>query len=507
MKKLIKKTLMLLLAGAITAVFGVTVFAEDVPESVVDARDGVVRIVTYDGDEGVGIASGFIIAKENGRCYIISNLHAVLYETRSGLEIAPYVLILNKDIDTDPIEVDTDNIVRIEADGDTELDMVLITVDEKLLKDNIVLPIRGADDLRDGEAIYTLGFPAVADNALANNNLPSSASDVTITDGIISKTGVLFAETEESYNEITVQHTATINGGNSGGPLLDKNGAVIGVNTWYTAAQGPYFSGISDYIIDYANDYDIPITLATGETKRQEESETERAKRTERQEETEEAMEAPIEAYENPASGVNIMSIAIVVLVIIIVVSLIIIIAVVSKPKAAAAAPAAARVRPAAKPTPTPTPAPIPTPPPAPTPVAAPRASFDKPQTDYARDLPAGAAAPIPTPIPAPTPVTVRTITIAGTAGYFRGREFSTQSVLTFGRRATNDIAFPPDTNGVSGDHCEIRVEGSKATVIDKKSSYGTFVNGMKLQPFAPETVIAGDKIRLASEEQEFMVL
>jgi S1-C subfamily serine protease len=65
----------------------------------------------------------------------------------------------------------------------------------------------------------------------------------TVTSGIVSATGRSLRGTHGRLIESVIQHTAPLNPGNSGGPLLDSTGAVIGINTAIIAfAQGIGFS-------------------------------------------------------------------------------------------------------------------------------------------------------------------------------------------------------------------------------------------------------------------------
>jgi S1-C subfamily serine protease len=65
----------------------------------------------------------------------------------------------------------------------------------------------------------------------------------TVTAGIVSATGRSLRGTHGRLIESVIQHTAPLNPGNSGGPLLDSLGAVIGVNTAIIAfAQGIGFA-------------------------------------------------------------------------------------------------------------------------------------------------------------------------------------------------------------------------------------------------------------------------
>jgi S1-C subfamily serine protease len=67
--------------------------------------------------------------------------------------------------------------------------------------------------------------------------------DSTVTAGIVSATGRALRSVDGRLIESVIQHTAPLNPGNSGGPLLDAGGAVIGINTAIIAfAQGIGFA-------------------------------------------------------------------------------------------------------------------------------------------------------------------------------------------------------------------------------------------------------------------------
>jgi S1-C subfamily serine protease len=78
-----------------------------------------------------------------------------------------------------------------------------------------------SDDLRQGATVYAVGFPGSPDDT-------GGASDLSITSGLISRLNAQF----DYYGlQNTIQIDAALNHGNSGGPLVDRFGRVIGVNT------------------------------------------------------------------------------------------------------------------------------------------------------------------------------------------------------------------------------------------------------------------------------------
>lgn len=80
-----------------------------------------------------------------------------------------------------------------------------------------------------GEKVYAIGSPSGLEN--------------TLTEGIVS--GI------REINNITyIQHTAIIEPGSSGGPLINENGQVIGINTWKSNNQDIYFAVPMFYVND-----------------------------------------------------------------------------------------------------------------------------------------------------------------------------------------------------------------------------------------------------------------
>ena len=97
------------------------------------------------------------------------------------------------------------------------------------------LPLLPAETASKGTDVYALGFPGVVDD---NSVEHFGGANLTATNGMISR----FAQLSWAGNTNAILHTATISGGNSGGPLVTKDGAVIGINTY----------GFGEHSIDYS---------------------------------------------------------------------------------------------------------------------------------------------------------------------------------------------------------------------------------------------------------------
>jgi len=103
--------------------------------------------------------------------------------------------------------------------ADENLDLAIIKINAKGLN---YLSLGDSNNINIGEEVYAIGNPI------------GMEFQRTVTSGIISgvnRTIKITDNKEESYMEGLIQTDASINGGNSGGPLINKKGEVIGINT------------------------------------------------------------------------------------------------------------------------------------------------------------------------------------------------------------------------------------------------------------------------------------
>ena len=93
--------------------------------------------------------------------------------------------------------------------------------------------------------------------------------------------------------------------------------------------------------------------------------------------------------------------------------------------------------------------------------------------------------------------------TLTGIRGVYAGQTFALDQDIIFGRDPSNcNIIFPTGTAGISRIHCQIclNVNGQRAVIIDCNSTYGTYLNGMKLYPGQPAILQTGSIISFGTD-------
>jgi S1-C subfamily serine protease len=169
------------------------------------ANRGVVnvltRITSYDGffmlpTPGEGAGSGCVLDR---RGHILTNYHVV----EDANKISVTLQGGKESYDGELIGTDPEN------------DIAVLKIDappEELFP----VPIGSSDDLRVGQRVYTLGNPFGLEG--------------TLTTGIISNLNRTLPSRTGREMKSIIQTDAAMNPGNSGGPLLDTSGRMIGMN-------------------------------------------------------------------------------------------------------------------------------------------------------------------------------------------------------------------------------------------------------------------------------------
>lgn len=246
----------------------ISAYATAPAEAISGAKSGVVRILAEFKDGSVATGSGFGVgAGDEEPRFFVTNAHVVM-DTETG-EFAENVYILLDDnaatvevkfySNGDYVEVltdfDDDKVIECDIVNRNSVkaypDVAIIKA-EKPVPGRKTLPLMGtSEDLLAAQPVYALGYPGSTDYLTLKKdysyNLVADIEDVTVTNGIVSMltNSALFDDTD------IIMHSATVNHGNSGGPLLTENGAVAGINTYILASDSDQYASI---YIDYAKE-------------------------------------------------------------------------------------------------------------------------------------------------------------------------------------------------------------------------------------------------------------
>ena len=168
------------------------------PAAVVVSTKSVTQGYFMQTQEVEGIGSGFIINEEG---YILTNYHVI----QGAQEIS---VTLSNDVTT------TAQVVNY----DENQDVAMIKITDESVKIPATVELGDSDSLQPGEEVIAIGTPL------------STELSSTVTKGIISATSRSVA-VESGVTMNLIQTDAAINAGNSGGPLVNTKGEVVGINS------------------------------------------------------------------------------------------------------------------------------------------------------------------------------------------------------------------------------------------------------------------------------------
>jgi hypothetical protein len=331
---------------------------------------------------------------------------------------------------------DSTDTVRAEViKQDPILDLALLKLEDFQSREHPPLPLYCGKTVYEELTVWVLGFPGV--------DLVSvkALSEAAARKGNVSKL------TEDKGGRKVLQVNTDINHGNSGGPVLDDCGRVIGVATFKYSGDGET-TGFAVSYEELRKFLDrFPDVKPTWDKS-----------------------ECSTSALQGMALVVGVIFLAIVLA------AIGIIIALKHKEKIASTFSRSLRL-------------------PAPKPVAKP--------------IQAPALEPVAAlkPAPAPEPVASQ-FTLVGTAGPLTGSQFPLSAKALFVGRDpdTSNIVLPPDTQGVSRRHFEIFVGPDGVKIRDNYSSYGTFVDGSKIDSGVWVPVQKGQVVTLGGADTAFTV-
>lgn len=205
----------------------VTVTDTGIADAVEKIYDSVVVVKTYVRNDVASTGTGFVYKKSNNKYYFITNYHVIEDGEKVGV------------VFTDGTEAS----VVVEG-GDKYADIAILSYATS--KEIQVSEIGSSEKMRVGDTVFAIGAP-----------LDSSIYSNSVTRGVLSgKDREVEVSTNNSYVSDWImqvlQTDAAINSGNSGGPLCNSNGQVIGITNMKLVTDGVEGMGFA-----------IPIEQAT----------------------------------------------------------------------------------------------------------------------------------------------------------------------------------------------------------------------------------------------------
>lgn len=241
-KKFVKKLLVMLAAICLMMTMAVPAFAEEskTTGTTEDPANGILQVMLAyvdDGGNRTYFSSGtcFLINDE----YVVTNKHVFDLDSvdANGFTLRQLIMDgmgLSKLEPNDShlrlyVFANRDTNVEASIDENAQsdvLDFAALKLSRKIVgREPLVLG--DSENIKQQDVVYALGFPA---DSIQNKEF-NTKEDVSVTDGIISKVTV-------TGSVDIIEHTAQVNNGNSGGPLLNANNEVIGINEFIVGKKG-----------------------------------------------------------------------------------------------------------------------------------------------------------------------------------------------------------------------------------------------------------------------------
>jgi S1-C subfamily serine protease len=181
--------------------------------------------------EGGSFGSGFLIADKDGKPLLVTNRHVVQFSETAELSFA----------------LDEDSFLKIPnckvIYKDDAADLAFIAVPEDKVADIARLEFAKAVP-EDGYDVWSAGYPGLGDKPAWQ-----------LGKGVITNRKIVVDEVGPAETSIYIQHSATIDPGNSGGPLMirsednPKQFEVIGVNTLTSHSRQNTFFAVTLAVI------------------------------------------------------------------------------------------------------------------------------------------------------------------------------------------------------------------------------------------------------------------
>ena len=205
----------------------VTITDAGIADSVEKLYDAVVVVGSYKNGVLASSGTGFVYEEDEKSAYILTNSHVV--DGANSVKV----------------KFTNEKVENVELVGnDSFSDIAVLKIDkDKILK---VASIGSVEKLRVGDTVFAIGAPI------------DDAYSWTVTRGILSGKDRLVdisgqSNSSAEYVMNVLQTDASINSGNSGGPLANANGEVIGITNMKLVSEGVEGIGFAIPIQDAVN--------------------------------------------------------------------------------------------------------------------------------------------------------------------------------------------------------------------------------------------------------------
>lgn len=483
-------SLVIALVLALSLVFSVAISASaegKANEAVVNVKKSVLQI-NFLYDPGSGMPAAYL---PSGSCFLINSTtiltcqHVITAKSELGVALKEYYADKGyDDFKFNPsklsyaVTVNGGMLVNATLKNSSASDYAILTLNSTVKRDPVVLGDSGS--LEKTQPVHILGYPGSA---------KWLQDSITYTDEKLSITSSTVSNLVDNSGTKYVQFDTAIQGGNSGGPLVDSDGNVVGITKMGFDDQTFQYAVAIDQVKaaldDLGIEYQTPDGNTTDETKAGEEETTVAEETTL----APIATEAPTEVNNGGEGGFDptliiIIAIAVVAVIIVVVVILII---VNSKKKSGGNGGNGPMMPP-------------PTPPVPPVGGRVPPVPPAMPSNDGAGEtsvLGEGAG---------------ETTVLGGQAqGFSLRRKRNSETIainkneFIIGKERRRVDYCISDNNSISRAHCKIKVRGGRCYITDLNSTNCTYVNGTRVSPNQEVVLSKGDTIKVSDEEFEFL--
>lgn len=192
----------------------VTVTDAGIGDAVEKLYDAVVVVKVFQNNQLMASGTGFVYKSNNGKAYILTNNHVVAATGKASVKV---MFTNGKDVEA-----------KVEG-ADEYSDLAVLSIDANEVIS--VAEIGSTESLRLGDTVFTVGAPLDTEYYW------------TVTRGVLSGKDrmvevSLTQNNSSDYVMKVLQTDASINSGNSGGPLANANGQVIGITNMKLVSNG-----------------------------------------------------------------------------------------------------------------------------------------------------------------------------------------------------------------------------------------------------------------------------